>query len=53
MGHWRVVSNGTQFNPWPDKHGQSTQLPAKEGLRDGLSDGDGWVRREQVQLGTK
>jgi len=53
MGHWRVVSNGTQFNPWPDQHGQSTQLPASEGQRDGLRDGDGWVCREQVKLGTK
>jgi hypothetical protein len=53
MGHWRVVSNGTQFNPWPNSKGQSTQVPAKDGLADGSRDGAGWVRREQVAIGTK
>ena len=53
MGHWRVESNGTQFNPWPNKDGQSTQLPAKSGLADGVRDGAGWVRREQIPLGSR
>ncbi|MEW5738681.1 MAG: hypothetical protein AB1938_07120 [Myxococcota bacterium] len=52
MGHWRVVSRGTQFNPWPNDKGQSTQLPAKQGLESGKRDGAGWVLRDTVTVGS-
>ncbi len=53
MGHWRVVSKGTQFNPWPNANGQSTQLPASQGLEAGKKDGAGWVLRDTVRVDQK
>ncbi|MFT3709390.1 MAG: hypothetical protein QM817_17260 [Archangium sp.] len=53
MGHWRVVAQGTQFNPWPNEQGQSSQIPASKGVAAGKADGAGWTLRDTVNVGTK